>query len=471
MRHLLGFLLLATLAACNSIAAPANVKKLIEYGWNSPTPVSLDAAKLEASLFDGVILKPSSPNLTFTTKPTPDAAFEPDRKALAAKPSKKLASSFLMVNVYTDDDFDWFDDAHWAAAERNLRNLARTAKLGGLRGLAFDPEPYSKNPWAYGSQPRKATYSFKAYTAKVRERGAAMMRAVQAEYPGITVLNLFFFTMAQGVVDDLAGEAARNKLTTAEQLERSLSEDWAGLWIAFANGWLNAADGGTRLIDGNEYSYYYLDEAAFTASRSRIGTGLLPLVDEGNRAKYAAHTGIAQSLYVDGLANLWKTPRFVGYYLENDATRAKLLEHNTYHALRTTDEFVWVYTENANWWQTPPAWVEAALRSAKTKAASGAPLGFDTAFLAPGKARYDARVEFGGTITVNGVGVRPTRFEPAEIGISCSAWGDQGRYGCVFPKGWSGTVRPVVEGKTLEPKERTYQNLEKGRWDQDFAGK
>ena len=460
-----------TLSACNSIAATPNSKKLLEYGWNSRTPLTLDVRQLEASVFDGVILKPASRNLTFSTQPLPDTEFQPSRATLQQKPSKKLGNSFLMVNVYTDDDWDWFNDAHWAAAERNVRNMVRTAKQGGLRGIVFDSEPYSKNPWLYATQPKKGTYSFKAYQSKVRERGAALMRVMQQEFPNITIINLFGFTMFEGLLGELEYEAKRNNRSVAEQLEPSLSEDWGGLWAAFLNGWFAAAEGNTRIVDGNEPAYYYLSGQAFTDSRKHIQTELLQLVDTNNRSAYAQHNQIGQAVYVDGVANLHQSPRFVGYYLENDTNRAKLLEHNTYHALRTADEFVWVYNENPNWWNNPPATLDAALRNAKTKLTSGQDLGLDMGFLTTGKANYDARVEFGGTITANGAGVRPTRFEPAEADAACTPWGDQGRYGCAFPKGWTGTVRPIIEGKTLEPAERTYQNLQQGRWDQDYRTK
>ena len=58
--------------------------------------------------------------------------------------------------------------------------------------------------------------------------------------------------------------------------------------------------------------------------------------------------------------------------------RLRLLEHNIYHSLRTTDRYAWIYSENLNWWQKNiPKGAEEAIRRAKTKIQTGKPLGFD----------------------------------------------------------------------------------------------
>jgi len=58
--------------------------------------------------------------------------------------------------------------------------------------------------------------------------------------------------------------------------------------------------------------------------------------------------------------------------------RIKWFEHNAYYALRTADEYAWLYTEDMNWWtgeKVPEGFREALLR-AKQKVAAGQPLGF-----------------------------------------------------------------------------------------------
>jgi hypothetical protein len=451
-------------AACASSVAlqpQTTSKKLLEYGWNSPKPSNFDPQKLEASVFDGVMLKVDGDETIFGTQALTTANFEKMQSTLIGKATKKLENSFLSMNVYTDANWDWFNDAHWAAAESNIRNYARTAKRAGLRGLMFDSEPYSKNPWLYRTQPKISSQSFASYQQKVRERGAAFMRVVQEEYPGVTILNLFLFSNLGGVLEGNPDDAT---------LQKNLEEDWVGLWASFVNGWLEAASDDVKLIEGNEFAYYYLNAQQFDNSIPQINTGYLRLVDPALHQKYKTVARVGQALYVDGVANLWKSPRFIGYYFSNQDEANRLLEHNTYHALRTTDEFVWAYGENVRWF-TRAEPLEATLRSALGKNRSGQPLGFATDFIGTAKQSYDARVSFGGRITKNGQGVKATRFETSIDGLPCVSYGDEGKYDCTFPAGWSGTVKPIVEGQTLEPSERVYTNLTKGTWNENYIVK
>jgi hypothetical protein len=459
------FLTALVLAACTSNATiqpnQSGTKKLLEYGWNSPKPSNFDPQKLEASVFDGAMLRVDGDETLFGTQALPTADFEKMQNTLIAKTTKKLENSFLSMNVYTDANWDWFDDAHWAAAESNIRNYARTAKRAGLRGLMFDSEPYSKNPWLYRTQPKISSQSFAAYQQKVRERGAAFMRVVQEEYPGVTILNLFLLSNLGGVLEGNPDDAT---------LQKNLEEDWSGLWGSFVNGWLETASNDVKLIEGNEYAYYYLNAGQFDNSAKTVQDYYLRLVDPALREKYKTVVRIGQALYIDGVANLWKSPRFIGFYFESGDDAKRLLEHNTYHALRTTDEFVWAYGENVRWF-TRAEPLEATLRSALDKHRADQPLGFTTEFIDTAKQKFQARVSFGGTITKNGQGVKATRFETSIDGLPCVSYGDEGKYDCTFPAGWSGTVKPIVEGQTLEPAERSYTNLTKSTWNESYIVK
>ena len=58
--------------------------------------------------------------------------------------------------------------------------------------------------------------------------------------------------------------------------------------------------------------------------------------------------------------------------------QALWFEHNAYYALRTSDEYAWLYTEPTNFWtgaNIPAGFTEALLR-AKKKVANNEPLGF-----------------------------------------------------------------------------------------------
>jgi hypothetical protein len=52
---------------------------------------------------------------------------------------------------------------------------------------------------------------------------------------------------------------------------------------------------------------------------------------------------------------------------------------------------------------------------------------------------------------------------------NCSTWNANKRYSCVFPGGWSGTVRPLVPGVTFDPPIRSYKQLSKDDWQANFT--
>ena len=61
--------------------------------------------------------------------------------------------------------------------------------------------------------------------------------------------------------------------------------------------------------------------------------------------------------------------------------RPQWFEHNVYHALFTTDKYVWCYSERMNWWKNEgvPPGSDEAIRSARKKIAAGESLGIELA--------------------------------------------------------------------------------------------
>jgi hypothetical protein len=62
---------------------------------------------------------------------------------LKAARSDKLTDNFLIFGA-NPGNVDWLDDAGWREIRQHCRLLARLAHEGGLRGLLFDPEPYTE---------------------------------------------------------------------------------------------------------------------------------------------------------------------------------------------------------------------------------------------------------------------------------------------------------------------------------------
>ena len=444
-----------------------SAKKLIELGWDQPYPEFLkqNIKSFEARGFDGVVVVPSFGTEIFNKKPYADADVARDYADLIAAKSAKLTQNFLRIDSRLEPGWNWFSNADWAAAEANARHFARLAKAGGFRGVLFDTEPYGQNPWAYSA----ALYPGKTFaqvSAVVRTRGASFIEGLQSEMPDVRVLTLFFVAVMRADVE-------------AGYLEQSGN----ALLLAFANGMLDVIGPDAQIIDGNELTYYNTNAQEFD-DKARYIRDAARIVAPENRAKYAAQVKVANAAFVDGVLNLYNSPRFFGYYMNSDADRLKLLEHNIYHGLRTSDEFVWVYSENPDWWNRRgkgvriPAGVESAFDRAKTNLKAGKPLGFDiTGTINAAKMKFDAKVNVGGTIRGNGKSLSGIKvlsgIEYNGQEVACITWGESGdtiQYGCTLPgSSWAGTIAPVLSGVSFDPPNRAYSGLTQDRWSEDYS--
>jgi len=194
------------------------------------------------------------------------------------------------------------------------------------------------------------------------------MRAFEKRMPGATILTFFHVSF----FDRFA------TLPEAGRTQRLAREKW-GLMPDFFVGMLERASPKARFIDGNENAYYYTSSEQYFRAYHAIRQRGCRLVPPELREKYERQVQAGQSLYVDHNFAL-RQPN-TGHYLSYRMTpqeRARWFEHNTYWALYTTDQYVWLYSERMNWWkdQTPPG-LEAAILSAREKIAEGKPLGFD----------------------------------------------------------------------------------------------
>jgi hypothetical protein len=374
-------------------AAPLAGKKLIEAGClscgddtHTPRLLRQRISTLEASPFSGVMVRASVSMTVFSKSAYPESVFTRDRADLEAVASSKLTDNFLWMGTSPQEaGFDWFDDAHWAATAQNVRNFARLAKAGGFKGIALDPENYNKEfeLWGYPWQVRKGQKTYREYQAQVRRRGAQFVKAIQEEYPGAQIFSL-------GLASWLALPIPR--LDDPDQ-EAYMATDAGALWFYFIHGMLDALPSNVALHDGDEYAYYFRRAGAFDDSRNFIrNTGRdAVILDPVNVVTYDKQVKIGQAVYVDGLLNLGNWDKTIGYYLGSDDERRRMLEHNIYHALRTSDEYVWIYSEQMNYWTDfKPAALDDALQSAKGKFERGEALGFsvdaavDAAYQKPG---------------------------------------------------------------------------------------
>jgi len=345
-------------------------KKLIEYGWDVPTPAQINEQlpDMEKRPFDGIIFRLAGGHNAFQTNLLEAAGFAEDGRILRQLPFTRFTDNFVLIWGSPPAGFDWFDDAQWKTIAANAELLAATATGGRVRGICFDPEPYDFSLWDYARQPKAQDHSFAEYQAEVRRRGAQLMGAFAKAMPDPAILTFFHLSF----FDRYAA------LSEAEQEKKLEKEKW-GLMPAFFIGMLEAAGPGARFIDGNENSYYYTSHEQYFRAYHAMRERARGLVPSELRAKYARQVQAGQALYVDHNFALRQpdTGKYLSYRM-TPREQAAWFEHNAYWALYTTDEYVWCYSERMNWWkrQTPPG-LEDALVSARQKIDQAQPLGFE----------------------------------------------------------------------------------------------
>jgi hypothetical protein len=321
---------------------------LVVTGWDSPTPAQFreHLAEFEKlGLFEGTNIDPTrrsndgkivSAKNAFSREAWNWEEFASSLADLQAAKPTTCRETFLML-YSNPGDVDWFDDAGWLEVVNHWRLLARLAKQGGLRGLLYDAEPYTKphSQFRYGSQAEREKHSFAEYRAKARERGREVMRAVGDEFPGVKIFSYRLFSDMLPMLD-------------SGDLTRALESDTYGLQPSFVDGWMDALPPGLTIIEGTEDIGYRANSsaeynAAFTKQRLRLPEFLA----SEHREKFAAHLRIGQSLYLDAHVNPPGDPWHIDSTGSSPAAR---LAANLASALAASDGVVWFYGEQARWW-------------------------------------------------------------------------------------------------------------------------
>jgi hypothetical protein len=353
------------------------VKKLVEYGWDVPFPdqVRKEVRNMEKTPFNGVIFRLRDWNHAFDPRPWKESDLKPQLDDLAAIEWKAFTDNFLCLYAANNWKMDWYNDEQWKNITANLRLSAKAAKIGRCVGIVFDPEPYGDNPWAYPGNYKGRSYE--DVEAQVFKRGAEFMSAIQAELPDVRLLTFYHQSMFAKVLDDPDLKSRKVGLSRC---------DWA-LLSAFWNGALEAAAPGVRIIDGHEDAYWFAAREPFFNAYHLMKQRSLALVPPELHAKRAVNFQAGMAIYMDYLFALRDPPtQYLAHYLAPE-DRLRWLEQNVYYALTTSDEYVWCYGENMNWWRGKvPDGADAAIRSARRKIAEGKPLGYDIGeFIAAGQ--------------------------------------------------------------------------------------
>lgn len=365
-------------------------KKLLDFGWNSPYTHELrnNLKKYEIGVFDGTgikIPKYAGAGNIFMVNDL-QAIREDSLKyemSLADKmpQSKVLTDNFVVM--FGASQMDWFSDADWAVAEKHIRYSAKLAKALKCKGVLWDAEPYKpgKNPWKYPEQTMASKYSYEQYYEKVRLRGAQFIDALQEEFPDIIIYSLREFS------DFQQGSPFSEPLLPVQDLKYTnerLKDMWWGLHLPFTIGIMDAIKGKAVLVDANEEAYYYTSSQEFYEAATTLKSDAVALIPANLQMKFAAHYKIGHAISADYTNGQWANFISFPYRLSGQALmlspkeQADWFEHNAYYALRTSDEYAWLYTEKHNWWtgKNVPVGFQEALLQAKKKVNEGKSLGF-----------------------------------------------------------------------------------------------
>lgn len=354
---------LATLAVtCGTLPSLAQApaagvlpKKLIEAGWDKPDTARLRAnlAQMEQTPFDGVIIgvtgkddagKIIGVQSAFSSVPWKREWFQNSIADLKAIRSSRLTDNFIQVGA-NPGNVDWFDDAGWKEIVEHWRIAAWIAKEGGLKGILFDPEPYTKpfSQFNYSLQEGREKHTMQQYQDKARQRGREVMRAIAAEYP-----NLVLYTFFMNSVNAPATQSPNPQVALA-----TLSYN---LYPAFINGWLDQAPPAMTFVDGCESAYLYNSQLQYLQAANDIRNSSLSLVAPENRRKYLAQVQASFGIYLDAYVNPPTSQWRIDMEGEEPVNR---LRANVGAAVRAANEYVWVYGEKYRWWPTPNTSVDA----------------------------------------------------------------------------------------------------------------
>jgi hypothetical protein len=118
-------------------AAPG--KKLIEYGWDVPTPTQMrdELAAMEKRPFDGLIFRLNAGHNAFVTNRLDLAKFAEDERILRSLHFTRFRDNFVLVWGSPPPGFDWFNDTQWDAIEANAKLQVGIAQAGRVRGIWF----------------------------------------------------------------------------------------------------------------------------------------------------------------------------------------------------------------------------------------------------------------------------------------------------------------------------------------------
>jgi len=307
-------------------------------GWDSPTVsyVRQNITRMEAMPFDGLVMKVHFIDSYGATRKLSDHVFgnnpitwEGLRQSildLRAIPFSRYKENFIRLNL-EPGNVDWFEN--YAQILSNIRTASKLIPQNpSMRGVFLDLEDYYSGIFHYPSQPAAAQHTFAAYQAQVLRRGQEVMEALLEQNPGITIFLPFGY----------------EKAPTDEALH---STHKYGLLWSFLDGMLGAAHDNTRIISGYANSFAYDTPGDYDR-----GVRLMrerSILQTAYQSQYATRVFPGFGVWMDLFAtsSTWNS--------SNPALNIRPPDKfykATGFALQRTYQYIWVYTQQVDWWNS-----------------------------------------------------------------------------------------------------------------------
>ena len=324
--------LLLIIISLAAFAQNKQEKKLIEFGWDYPNSsfIAHNINHMQDVPFDGTVFSfDKGIYNAFDSAKLPDATFDYD--ILSKIEWQKLTDNFLFMRGASYSGAHWLDDNIWNQIIENLKKISKALALSKAKGVAFDPEYYYKeakfNPWIYDHQVYNGL-SFDQVGKYVEKRGKEFIQALESYKPNVKILFFWFL----GLVYD-------------QSLHNQLSQTGMALYPFFIKGILEGKNNAAEIIDGNELSYGYQNVASFVEAGEDQRQKGAAFIRDSLKPKLQ-NVSLAQAIYFDLIYA--KKPEYDKGF--DNQTKEKWLWNNLYNAFKTTDKYIWLYSERIDWW-------------------------------------------------------------------------------------------------------------------------
>ena len=308
---------------------------IIGFGWDYPDVAQLNEriGLMQQTPFDGICFSLQRNIMeVFDTTVHKDTYFEYDK--LKSIKWGKYSDNYIILRGYSITGGNWFNDKAWVSITGNLRGLSKAMFIGKLKGLLFDPEYYLENPlynpWTY-SKAQYPNRSFEEVQNRVRERGKQFIAALQKYTVDFNFLSIWITSLIVEDKNHFPIEGTRHALL-----------------IPFIEGILLGKDKSVKIIDGDEFAYWYSNPTQFLESVDYLKKNTVELMRTTKGKQLATEIEIAQPVFYDGILALH--PSFELGFARADKWR--WLEENLKYAIATSNSnVVWFYYERVNWWK------------------------------------------------------------------------------------------------------------------------